>query len=178
MLGNEPCALAHEERLALFADEPPFCEGRPLHEVGRAALLLSALASLPPTAHAELVDELFLRGDSAEREAVLRALPLLPDPSRFLDTAVEACRTNVQTVFEAIACGNPYPARVFPESNFNQMVMKAVFLGVSLRRIAGLPDRVTPALASMAADYVRERTAAGRPVSDELALLAPNDSQG
>ena len=127
---------------------------------------------------AELVDELFVRGDNAEREAVLRTLPLLPDPSRFLTTAVEACRTNVQTVFEAIACENPYPARYFPELNFNQMVMKAVFTGVSLRRIVGLPARLTPALASMAGDYAKERTAAGRPVNEDLALIMKNDSRG
>jgi hypothetical protein len=114
---------------------------------------------------------LYTRGDNAEREALLRTLSLLPEPDRFLSTAVEACRTNVQTVFEAIACENPYPVRHFPELNFNQMVIKAIFIGVPLRRIVGLPTRMTPALARMAQDYVQERTAAGRPVPDDIQLI-------
>ena len=89
-----------------------------MDEVARAALLVNAYPRVVP-------DELWARGDNRERQAVLRALPLLPEPERFAAIAIEACRTNVLPVFEAIACENPYPARYFPERNFNQMVLKA-----------------------------------------------------
>lgn len=171
ILGGAPIELNRDEQDTLSSAGLPLFQGRPLHELGRTVLLLGAIEHLRPQEQPELVDELFVRGDNAEREAVLRTLPLLPDPSRFLATAVEACRTNVQTVFETIACENPYPARFFPELSFNQMVMKAVFTGVSLRRIVGLPARVTPALVSMAGDYGKERTAAGRPVNEDLGLI-------
>ena len=44
---------------------------------------------------------------------------LLPDPGHFATMAVDACRTNVRDVFEAIACENRYPAAHFPDANFN-----------------------------------------------------------
>lgn len=167
MLGHAPLKLeSHEVAVGELRRLLSFQE-RPLHEVGRAALLLLAMSVLPQDEHVACVDELFVRGDNAEREALLRTLPLLPDAARFLSTAGEACRTNVRTVFEAIACENPYPGLYFPESSFNQLIMKALFLGVPVRRIVGLPDRVTPALRRMAGDYARERIAAGRPVNED-----------
>ena len=75
------------------------------------------------------------------------------------------------TVFEAIACENPYPRRHFVELPWNQMVLKAAFSGVALTRIVGLAERRNPELARMAADYAAERRAAGRPVPDDLALV-------
>ncbi len=112
-----------------------------------------------------------ISGDGAERQAVLRALPLLPVPERFLEIAVDACRSHIQPLFEAVACENPYPAFYFPELNFNQMVLKALFTGVALARILGLEGRITPELGRMAADYASERRAAGRSVPPDIGQL-------
>ena len=171
MLGSNRLEFAHQEIDNENAAWFLAFQGRPLHELGRAALLLFALERLPAEEHVEFIDELFMRGDSREQEALLRALSMLPNPGRFLATAVEACRANVQTVFEAIACENPYPSCHFPESNFNQLVLKAIFTGLSLQRIVGLSDRITPALKGMASDHIKERTAAGRPVHEDVALI-------
>jgi hypothetical protein len=133
-------------------------------EVARAALLVRGAASVSP-------EELYDRGDNRERQAVLRALPLLGDADRFLPLAIEACRTNVLTIFEAIACENPYPARHFPEANWNQMVLKAAFNGIALARITGLASRSNDELARMANDFAAERRAAGRPVPADLDLV-------
>lgn len=171
MLGRAPLQLDRDDVRALSeAGFPPF-QGHALSELARTVLLLRATERLASGTHAEFVDELYVRGDNAEREALLRALSLLPEPGRFLSTAVEACRTNVLPVFEAIACENPYPTRYFPEANFNQMVMKAIFIGIALQRIVGLPARITPALMSMAKDYVQERSAAGRHVPEDIQLI-------
>jgi hypothetical protein len=144
----------------------------------RAALLLHAAAALSPGELEALVEECFLGGDTRERQAVLRTLALLPDPGRFVPLAVDACRTSVQPVFEAIACENPYPARHFPEASFNQMVLKAVFIEVAVGRILGLEARITPELRRMAADYASERRAAGRTVpADVDRLLGENGSR-
>jgi hypothetical protein len=144
----------------------------------RAALLLHASHGLAPGELEALVEDCFLQGDTRERQAVLRTLALLPDPRRFTPLGVEACRTSVQPVFEAIACENPFPAQHFPESSFNQMVLKAVFIGVAVGRILGLEARITGELRRMAADYASERRAAGRPVpADVVYLLGENGSR-
>ena len=102
------------------------------------------------------------RGDSSEQQSWLKSIAVLPEPERLLPVVIDACRTNILPLFEAIACENPYPARHFPERNFNQMVLKALFNRVALSRIVGLAGRLNPELARMAADYAAERRAAGR----------------
>jgi hypothetical protein len=77
----------------------------------------------------------------------------------------------VETVFRAIACDNPYPAAHFPEASFNQMVLKAVFVGAPVSRIVGLSRRATPELRRMAEDYASERRAAGRAVPEDVTLV-------
>ena len=96
---------------------------------------------------------------------------MLPAPERFLGIAVDACRSHIQPLFEAIACENPYPARHFPELNFNQMVLKVLFTGVALERVLAFENRVTTELGRMAADYASERRAAGRSVPQDIGQL-------
>jgi len=140
-------------------------------ELGRVALLAAAAVHWPDAEIEALVEDCYRQGDGAERQAVLRALPLLPGPERFLEIAVDACRSHIQPLFEAIACENPYPARHFPELNFNQMVLKALFTGVALERIIAIDGRVTPELSRMAAGYASERRAAGRSVPPDIERL-------
>ncbi len=149
-------------------------KGSTMEEVGRAALLLRATESLPEEAHPNFVHGVYQRGDNHERKALLRALSVLPDPARFLSTAVEACRINVPTVFEAIACENPYPFHYFSDLHFSQMVIKALFIGTSLSRLVGLQTRITPDLVRMVEDYASERLAAGRLVPHDITLITPN----
>jgi hypothetical protein len=143
-----------------------------MDDLARVAMLVNAAERLAPDAFAALVADCHAHGDLEERRAVLRALPLLPDAGRFVALAVDACRTNVRSLFEAIACDNPFPAAHFPEPAFNQMVLKTVFQGVPLARLVGLGARSGAELRRMARDYARERRAAGRPVSADLRALA------
>lgn len=140
-------------------------------ECGRAALLLAAVAAMPDERHAGFVRDLIRRGEVRERQAVLRALAALPGPERFVEIAVDACRSNVETVFAAIACDNEFPARHFPAPAFHQMVLKALFIGAPVARIAGLAARTTDELVRMVDAYVSERTAAGRAIPDDAALI-------
>ena len=68
-------------------------------------------------------------------------------------------------------CDSPFVSEHFPPLNFNQAVMKAIFMGVSVRRIEGLDRRITADLSRMARDYASERTAAGRPVPEDATYL-------
>jgi hypothetical protein len=149
-----------------------------LVERARGALVRVALDALPESEHVALVRELYRRGDSEERRAVLRSLPLLPAAERFASIAIDACRSNVQIVFEAIACENPYAATYFHPEAFQQLVLKALFTAVPLARIEGLEPRRTPELARMAADYASELRAAGRAVSRDVEQLARGPGSG
>lgn len=114
--------------------------------------------------------ECFEQGDAGEQQSWLRALSLWPEAAAFLPAAIETCRTNIIPVFEALACENPYPARHFPERNFNQMVLKALFNGIAISRIVGRAGRLNAELSRMARDYAAERTAAGRSVPADIDL--------
>jgi hypothetical protein len=142
-----------------------------LDDLARAALLVRASEVLDSRELVSLVDRVYRHGDTRERQAVLRALPLLADAERLLPVAVDAARSGVPPLFEAIACENPYPAAHFPLLNFNHLVMQALVTGVSLDRIVGLGARVTPDLVRMANDYAAERRAAGRRVPADLDYL-------
>jgi hypothetical protein len=170
-LGTLPWTASPEERARLDAAGLPLPEGWPLSALGRAALLARICELLEPEEHLAAVVAQFRTGDNAEREALLHTLPLLPKPERFVELAIEACRTHVQSVFEAIACENPYPARFFPEANFNQLVLKAFFTGASVRRIVGLGGRRTAELVRMADAYASERRAAGRALPPDLDFI-------
>jgi hypothetical protein len=108
--------------------------------------------------------------DAAEQQSWLRGAPLLPNPAQYLPQVIDACRTNVLPVFTAVASGNPYPSRYFPERNFNQLVLKSLFNGVPLASIVGFERRRNHELARMAGDYAAERRAAGRTVPDDIGL--------
>jgi hypothetical protein len=171
-LGKAPVGLTPTEAKELEAGGLSWpIDGWCLDELGRIILLGRAFQRLPPGRAAGLLDACYARGDNRERQAVLRALPFLPERSRFVTMAIEACRTNVQTVFQAIACENPLPADDFPDLNFNQLVLKALFNGVAISRIVGLSRRLGPELARMASDYAAERRAAGRSVPPDIDLV-------
>jgi hypothetical protein len=170
-LGDTPVTLDRAEHAGVVRSGLVVPEGWRLSDVGRAHLLLCVLDQVPPEQHENFVARLFNQSDNREREALLKALSMLPEPARFSATAIDACRSHVQSVFEAIACENSYPSQYFPDAAFNQLVLKAFFTGVSVNRIADLARRVTPELRRMALDYASERTAAGRPVPKDLGLV-------
>jgi hypothetical protein len=161
-LGKQPVALSDDERMALL--ETPVCAGATVDELGRTALL----AAVPVGEQVELAAECFRHGEIREKRAVLRALSLLPRPDRFCSLAIDACRSHVQPVFEAICCESRYPAAWFPDLAFRQMVLKALFVEVALDRVHGLRARIDPELVRMARDYASERSAAGRPVPADI----------
>jgi hypothetical protein len=161
--------LAGAERLRGVGIDVP--EVFSLSDLARCALLVAAMEVAEPSVHLSLATEAFRRGDNGERVALLRALTLLPQPERFTELAIEACRTHVLDVFAAIACENAFPARHFPELHFNQLVIKAMFLELALERVLGWRERNNPELRRMAADYAAERRAAGRSVPVDLAAI-------
>lgn len=143
-----------------------------LEDAARALLLLArAERSGGGDDFVTVATACYERADAREQQSWLRGVSVLPHPDRFLPLVIDACRTSVQPVFEAVACENPYPATYFPDRNFNQLVLKAMFNGVALARVVGLARRLNPEMSRMAGDYAAERRAAGRSVPDDLALV-------
>ena len=138
--------------------------------VDQAARSLLVLASFKgdEAAFASGLDRIFVSAEIGEQIALLRGLPLFPAAKRVVPHAVEGVRSAMQPIFEAVAHRNPFPREEFSEAQWNQMVVKTLFIGSTLAPIQGLDERRNPELALMLFDYARERRAAGRPVSHEL----------
>ncbi|OFW15832.1 MAG: hypothetical protein A3F69_00080 [Acidobacteria bacterium RIFCSPLOWO2_12_FULL_66_10] len=170
-VGRAPLGLDATERRALAAVAPHLTVDRwTTDDAARCVLLLAAADRLDSDAFVRVAIHCYENGDAREQQSWLRAVSLLSDPDRFMAVAIDACRTNIVPLFESIACENPYPAQHFPERNFNQLVLKALFNSVPLARIVGLDTRRNPELARMAGDYAAERRAAGRSVPADIAL--------
>lgn len=114
------------------------------------------------------LDRLCSVADVSELVAFFRGLPLYPDQPRYTLRAAEGVRSNMRVVFEAVAHRNPYPSEQFAEPAWNQLVLKAMFVGSRLDLIVGLDARRNPMLARMLCDYAQERWAASRSVDPEL----------
>jgi len=171
-LGFAPLSVAAAPALPLPNQEQLW----PACDIGRVLLLCEQSRRQTAQECAQLLRTLFAKGDNRERVAVLRSLLWLQHPESGLDVAIDACRSHVQDVFEAIACENTYPAAYFPDLNFNQMVLKAFFTEVAAARIAGLAQRQSEDLKRMALAYASERSAAGRSVPADLNLATQTES--
>lgn len=166
-LGKADLALTAEELRA--ADAVRAGWDPELWSVDQAARVALVLAT-PGDADAFVrrLDLLCATADVAELVALYRGLPLYPWPERHRLRAAEGVRTNMKAVFEAVAHANPYPAEQLPEGAWNQMVLKALFVGSALDPVIGLDRRGNAPLAQMLCDYAHERWSASRPVSPEL----------
>ncbi len=138
-----------------------------LDRAGRAILILSK-PHQDAEAYKRSLENLFNAADVAELVALYQSLPILPHPEKFRARGSEGIRSNITTVFNAVALNNPYPADYFDELAWNQMVLKSIFVASPLHLIYGLDRRANPKLAQMLSDYAHERWAAKRTVTPEL----------
>lgn len=134
---------------------------------GRILLLLS-FPSENSDRYVATLEQIIAAADVEEAIAFYRSLPLLPYPKKFQLRAAEGIRSNMTSVFNAVALNNPYPAQYLDELAWNQMVLKALFVGSPLYPIYGLKSRNNRQLSQMLVDYAGERLAASRTVSPEL----------
>ncbi|MBQ4914532.1 EboA domain-containing protein [Maribacter sp. MMG018] len=102
--------------------------------------------------------------DTTELETFLKFLVLLPEPETYKSTAVEALRTNISVIFDAITLNNPYPAKYFNDQQWNQMYLKAAFMERDLSQIQSVDERANADLARIISDYAHERWAASRKI--------------
>jgi L-ribulose-5-phosphate 3-epimerase len=168
---------------AAFASAGRVCGRAPLTIAGwtcddaaRVLLLDAAVARSdggPSAVDASgLLFDLYTHGDAAERRAVLRALPYLPDVDAESVRALveDALRTNDHGLI--VAAMGPC-ARALDAAAWRHGVLKCVFVGLPpVRTVTDLDERADDELARMLRDFAGERTAAGRPVpADVTAIL-------
>lgn len=132
-------------------------------EIGRLYLLVRVLEA-KEAFFVNPVLNIIQIADKEELITFLKYLVLLPGAERFKTSAVEALRTNIATVFDAIALNNPYPQLYFNEQEWNQMYLKAVFIQRKLEDIHGVDERANKDLARIISDYAHERWAASRTI--------------
>ncbi|MFE9394229.1 EboA domain-containing protein [Streptomyces flavidovirens] len=141
-------------------------DAQDLADAARVLLLHAVRADLDTTTR------LYSHGTAAERRAVLLALPHLSAVTTPAGSALplveDALRTN-DTRLVAAAVG-PYATEHLDQHAWRHAVLKCLFTGVPVDAIDGLSRRARAdsELARMLRDYAAERTAAGRPVPDDL----------
>lgn len=154
-----PGAARAAGRAPLDPDDPDPVWGWTTDEAARVLLLVAAGTD----AVAAQLPDLYRHGDSRERRAALHALDVLDVPAEVARPLVlDALRANEQPLVAA-ALG-PGGCAVLDDGALVQAVLKAVFSGLDLGRVAALPARATPGMARALAGYVLERVAAGRRV--------------
>lgn len=142
-------------------------QGMKAYEIARLYIFLH-LPTDDKAQYFDVVNKLFGAADMGEQVVLYRSLIVYPFAADFQQKTAEGIRTNIKTVFEAIALDNPYPAKYLSEGQWNQLVLKSVFNGSPLYRMVGLDARANEALSQQLSDYAHERWAAARTVNPEL----------
>lgn len=138
-------------------------QGADALQMARIYLLIKVLKAKPDYFEPKVAN-LIQVADTGELVTFLKFLILLPNAERYKHTAVEALRTNIATVFEAISMNNPYPATYFNDQQWNQMYLKAAFMQLDLSQILDVDKRANKDLARIISDYAHERWAASRDI--------------
>lgn len=152
-------------------------------QLARALLLAEVLEQQPLAGQLPLLRQLFMWGDDQEKIATLKALDWLDSRGLCVELALQAGRTSNSQVFAALALDTLYPSRHYSERAFHQLVLKALGMGLDVRRLIGLKQRHSVTLNQLALDLLDEQLAAERTVSSGLPrviafdLLSPAQRQ-
>ena len=141
-------------------------------ELGRVYVLarLLHLNRMEEARLEEAVWKVYRYSADTEKEAIIKSLVLLPDNERFKPMALDATRTNSKEILSALLNGNTYPSRRFSDSEFNGLVLKALFMRIAIVDMPGLEGRSNPELSRMCEDYIQELKDAGRDVPTDIWL--------
>lgn len=136
---------------------------------GRVLLVLRSVLTDAKQART-IIQTYFQQGDESEIAAITRILILFANAETLKPYALEVGRTNSKPLFAALAQNNPYPAKYYSDHEFNQLVLKALFLGIGIDPVMGLLQRANPELSQMCEDYIKERVAANRTIPSDIWL--------
>jgi hypothetical protein len=157
-----------KENLALFFEDSELRDYLEIQkansqQMARTYLLIRVLKA-DEVFFAPKVANIIQVADTSELETFLKFLIVLPHPEKYKKVAVDALRTNIATIFNAIALHNPYPSTYFDEQQWNQMYLKTAFMQGDLSAIRDIDKRANKELARIISDYAHERWAASREI--------------
>lgn len=166
-LGKHALPLAADDRALAQRLIPGWMPGRwSVVDAGRILVLSGLTGTSEQATHR--FRSLCQTADVSESVSLYRGLMLYPSPAALEPQVAEGLRTNIRSVFEAIACDNPYPREYFDQHRWNHMVLKALFIDSRLAPVQGLDERANEELARIMLDFAHERWAAGRAVPPEI----------
>lgn len=141
-------------------------------QLGRILLISELLKLAKPVQVKDLINQVYKLADEYEKIAIIKGIDLLVESDLLVELALHTGRTNSISLFSAIALDNPYPALHYDDRAFNQLVLKALFMGLDIVDMIGLKSRSNLKLSELCADLVKERLLAGRqpPTSIWLAI--------
>ncbi len=99
--------------------------GWSVDQLARVALMVASYRD--DAAFAASLDRFCATAEINELIALCLGFAIYPVTAPIEPRAREAIRSGMKPVFEALAHRNPYPAEVFAEDHWNQMIVKAVF---------------------------------------------------
>jgi|GEM_PF-1047734 len=137
-------------------------------QAARLVVLLSLANSVDQATYVTAINELFKTADVNEQILLVQSLRFIPHGECFVERAREAARSNIESVFSAVAHRNTFASLHFDSAGWNQLILKAAFLAVPIWSIEGLRARNNEALITMLHDYSLERHAASRAVPWDL----------
>lgn len=138
-----------------------------LLQIARMYLLIKVLEA-DEEFFSEKVANIIEVADTSELVTFLKFLILLPNAEKYKMVAVDALRTNISPVFNALAYNNPYPSSYFDDRQWNQMFLKTAFMQGNLSAILNIDKRANKDLARIISDYAHERWAAGRDIDPDF----------
>lgn len=154
-----------QEKIALEQLYPSFSKSSwDMQQLCRSLLMVY----IPMHQNTEVLKKLAEMADIKELVCLYKGLFFLENAKDFVSLVQEGIRTNMVAVFDAIAVANPFAAKYLPTDAWNQLVLKAVFMGRPLYQITDLDLRKNEKLALTIQDYIHERWSAGRLVSPEI----------
>ncbi|WP_372369043.1 EboA domain-containing protein [Candidatus Uabimicrobium sp. HlEnr_7] len=135
------------------------------------AAIFEKISNVEQYQYVEAFRKSYRIADTKEQCSLLKILATTKYKVNFLPLALDAIRTNIPDVLAALACGNPYPCEFFTLQEFNNMVLKAVFMNISVATIYGIKQKNNSELSRMVNQYIDEREAANRDFPHELWLI-------
>src|SRR5690625_7070919 len=117
------------------------------------------------------VETLFQTAENREAAAIYKTIPLFNHPEKWRYRATEAIRTNIGTIFDAMAFHNPFPAMHFDDIAWDQLVLKTIVGDKSIWNITGRKEHRNKELARALSDFAHERWSAHRTLPADVWYL-------
>jgi len=120
------------------------------------------------------VDDLLMlsmKSVASDKIIILEMIFKFDSEGLFKEVLLDAMRTNSSEIFSFIAHRDSYPSKFFNDEEFNQLVLKALFMGIDILKIKNIYNRKNPSLVYKMNDYAEERFLARREIPKVIPIF-------